>query len=316
MLAVRSRLRALALAGPTETGGWVPHLPDVAAWSAPELATGRVLVGGGSVAASDEAPAQPECPQPAPAPAALPASRDHDDAGPRADRRGRHRSAAGPRAAARPHAGLPGGLRDRWALTAVPSRRAVLAITLVGALAVAVAAAALLRSSAPADTALPVPVRRPAATASPTPARVLVVAVAGAVRRPGVVRLRTGARVEDALRAAGGLRPGADPGLLNLARVLVDGEQVVVGLPTAGAPTTSGGAGSGGSVGGGTAGPIDLNAATVTDLDALPGVGPVLAQRIIDWRSEHGPFRNVEQLREVAGIGDRKFEELRSRVRV
>lgn len=149
----------------------------------------------------------------------------------------------------------------------------------------------------------------------------IVVDVSGKVRRPGVHRLPAGSRVADALRAAGGARPGADMGGLNRARFLMDGEQVVVGeLATAAGP---GGAGAGVAAGGaGTAGAgstatglVGLNTATAEQLDELPGVGPVLAQHIIDYRSEHGGFRSVEELREVNGIGDRRFADLQDLVR-
>ena len=148
-----------------------------------------------------------------------------------------------------------------------------------------------------------------------------MVDVVGSVRRPGVVRLSAGSRIVDALAAAGGLRPGSNPGLLNLAAVLTDGQQVVVGAPAAAAgaaPAGSGpsaGAGVGGvAVTGGTT--IDLNSATLEQLDGLPGVGPVLAQRILDWRQQHGRFASVEQLAEVGGIGERKLADIRGRVRV
>ncbi|MFI0962069.1 helix-hairpin-helix domain-containing protein [Streptomyces sp. NPDC021080] len=150
----------------------------------------------------------------------------------------------------------------------------------------------------------------------------VVVDVGGKVRAPGLQRLPAGSRVEDALRAAGGLRPGTDTDGLNRARLLVDGEQIVVG---ASAPPT--GAGSGGSVLSGPSGtgaaeagavpaaPIPLNTATVDQFDSLPGVGPVLARHIIDYRTAHGGFRSVDELREVSGIGDRRFADLRKLVR-
>ncbi|MGV9880964.1 helix-hairpin-helix domain-containing protein [Streptomyces sp. NPDC003006] len=149
----------------------------------------------------------------------------------------------------------------------------------------------------------------------------IVVDVSGKVRRPGVHRLPAGSRVADALRAAGGARPGADMGGLNRARFLMDGEQVVVGEPAAaagpggaGAGVAAGGAGTAGA--GSTAtGPVGLNTATAEQLDELPGVGPVLAQHIIDYRTEHGGFRSVEELREVNGIGDRRFADLQDLVR-
>jgi competence protein ComEA len=143
----------------------------------------------------------------------------------------------------------------------------------------------------------------------------LVVAVTGRVRRPGVVTVPPGARVIDALRAAGGPVPGADLALLNLARKLTDGELVVVGVP--GASDPAGSAAAGGGSGGSTAtGPIDLNTATLPQLDSLPGVGPVLAQRILDWRTEHGRFASVDQLADVSGIGESRLAQLRDLVRV
>ncbi|MDQ0943615.1 competence protein ComEA [Streptomyces sp. V1I1] len=146
----------------------------------------------------------------------------------------------------------------------------------------------------------------------------IVVDVSGKVRRPGVHRLPTGSRVADALRAAGGVRAGTDLTGLNRARVLMDGEQVVVGvLVPPGSPMTGAGTGGSGAGGGGqTAGPVSLNSATVEQLDTLPGVGPVLAQHIVDYRTQHGGFRSVDELREVNGIGDRRFADLQPLVRL
>ncbi|MGO4630119.1 helix-hairpin-helix domain-containing protein [Streptomyces sp. 2RAF24] len=141
-------------------------------------------------------------------------------------------------------------------------------------------------------------------------APVVVVDVGGKVRRPGVLTLPAGSRVADALRAAGGVRPGADLTGLNRARVLTDGEQVLVGLPAAGA-----GVGAGRSGASGPAQPLSLNAATVEQLDTLPGVGPVLARHIVEHRVEHGGFRSVDELREVNGIGERRFADLEPLVR-
>nr|WP_229696954.1 ComEA family DNA-binding protein [Streptomyces lasiicapitis] len=163
----------------------------------------------------------------------------------------------------------------------------------------------------------------------------VVVDVRGKVRSPGVQRLPAGSRVADALRAAGGVRPGTKTDGLNRARLLIDGEQVVVGGPVApgagavggagAAPGSGAGSGAGpaaggaaAGAGGGTgaaAGPVGLNTATAEQLDTLPGVGPVLAQHIIDYRTEHGGFRSVDELREVNGIGEKRFADLQNLVR-
>ncbi|MFF9144347.1 helix-hairpin-helix domain-containing protein [Streptomyces sp. NPDC014861] len=158
-----------------------------------------------------------------------------------------------------------------------------------------------------------------AASGAPSPTAEVVVDVGGKVRRPGVLTLPAGSRVADALRAAGGVRAGADLTGLNRARVLFDGEQVLVGIPGAGAP----GAGAAGASGGGGSGvglgasgvPLSLNTATAEQFDGLPGVGPVLARRIVDHRTERGGFRAVEELREVDGIGERRYADLQPLVR-
>ena len=133
----------------------------------------------------------------------------------------------------------------------------------------------------------------------------VVVDVSGKVRHPGIAVLRQGARVIDALRAAGGARPGVDLGGLNLARVLADGEQVVVGRPTASEPLASA-PGSGPPV----TGLVNINTADETALESLPEVGPVTAQAIITWRGQHGGFSSVEQLLDVDGIGDATLAKL------
>ncbi|MEU3912652.1 helix-hairpin-helix domain-containing protein [Streptomyces sp. NPDC029721] len=140
----------------------------------------------------------------------------------------------------------------------------------------------------------------------------IVVDVGGRVREPGVRRLPGGSRVEDALAAAGGVRPGTDTSGLNRARVLVDGEQVLVGVT---APPAPGGPGSVGGSGPGP-GPLSLGSATAEQLDGLPGVGPVLARHIVEFRTARGGFRAVEDLRQVDGIGERRFAELRKLVRL
>ncbi|MFB7499482.1 helix-hairpin-helix domain-containing protein [Streptomyces sp. NPDC056161] len=147
----------------------------------------------------------------------------------------------------------------------------------------------------------------------------IVVDVSGKVRKPGIHRLPAGSRVVDALSAAGGVRPGTDTDGLNRARFLVDGEQIVVGAPGAAAGPGFGGATGSDPAGiapgaGAPAAPVPLNTATVDQLDALPGVGPVLARHIIEYRTQHGGFRSVDELREVNGIGDRRFADLRNLV--
>jgi competence protein ComEA len=154
--------------------------------------------------------------------------------------------------------------------------------------------------------ALSAPALSAPASASGAPAAVVVVDVVGKVRRPGVYRLRSESRVDDALRAAGGALPGVDMSSLNRARKLTDGEQIAVGVT--GAPV-AGGPASGSA-------PVDLNSASLEQLDGLPGVGPVLAQRIVDWRTAHGRFASVDQLREVSGIGPSKFDDIRGLVTV
>ncbi|MCU1586520.1 MAG: competence protein ComEA helix-hairpin-helix repeat protein [Frankiales bacterium] len=187
-----------------------------------------------------------------------------------------------------------------------PGRRGVLALVLVGLVASVVAGVVLLRGQASEQplVAPPVAGASPAASGGP----LLVIDVAGKVRHPGLVRLPVGSRVDDALRAAGGVLPGASTGSLNLARKLADGEQVVVG--EAGAPGATGASAKG------AGGLLDLNTATAQDLDALPGIGPVLAERIVSWRTEHGRFASVDQLREVDGIGEAKYSSLKTKVTV
>jgi competence protein ComEA len=140
----------------------------------------------------------------------------------------------------------------------------------------------------------------------------VVVSVVGQVASPGLVTLPTGSRVADAIAAAGGLLAEADPASVNLAAVVADGEQIAVGL--SGAVPAGGVSASGTESGAG--GLVDLNAADVAELDALPGIGPVLAQRIVDHRSRQGPFRSVEELDDVPGIGPATAAELAELVTV
>jgi competence protein ComEA len=154
------------------------------------------------------------------------------------------------------------------------------------------------------------------ATSSPSPSPApLLVHVAGRVRHPGVYQLHQGDRVIDAIQAAGGTLRGADLRSINLAAPLTDGEQIVVlrkGAGSVAAPAASGSAGLSGT--GSTL--VNLNTATLDQLEALPGIGPVLAQRIVDYREQHGPFASVDDLSNVSGIGDAHMEDLRPLVTV
>ncbi|MFJ7203116.1 helix-hairpin-helix domain-containing protein [Streptomyces sp. NPDC098789] len=181
-----------------------------------------------------------------------------------------------------------------------------------GAVAVPFAAASTSPARAPA---VPFVVPPSASAAAPAAGARIVVDVSGKVREPGIRRLPAGSRVEDALAAAGGVQPGTDTSGLNRARILLDGEQVLVGVP---AQPAQGGPGPGGPAPGGPGqgpGPVSLATATVEQLDGLPGVGPVLARHIVDYRTARGGFRSVEELRQVNGIGDRRFADLRVLVR-
>ncbi len=163
----------------------------------------------------------------------------------------------------------------------------------------------------------------PAGPAPTTAASALTVHVAGAVSAPGIVRLPLGARVADALAAAGGLRGDADSDRLNLAETLSDGVRLYVpaiGQAVLPQPVSAGGVHLGGGGGGvdgepsTPAAPLDLNSATAEQLDSLPGVGPSTAAAIIGYRDSHGPFRSVDELDEVRGIGPAKLEQLRELV--
>ncbi|MDM7831568.1 ComEA family DNA-binding protein [Cellulomonas edaphi] len=229
----------------------------------------------------------------------------------------------------------PARHRLRWAVTGRAAGVAVLALAIVGG-AVAIRAASV--SAGPA-VVLPIPspegttgcltpcsrpptaaATTPAASAAPATAVVVVVHVVGAVRHHGIVRLPTGSRVGDAVDAAGGATSRADLDGLNLARVLVDGEQIVVPregqVPVAPAPAPGAGPPADpASPSSGAAQPVDVNTADAAALDALPGIGPVLAQRIVDYRAEH-PFTSVDELEDVPGIGPAVLERLRDLVRV
>jgi competence protein ComEA len=226
-----------------------------------------------------------------------------------------------------------------WGARVDPGRPGATALALVAAAAAVVAAVgvwterpraepvsglpavAVSGPSAVPDTGGAVSPDAPAAASDGT-AGPLVVSVSGKVRRRGLVRVPSGSRVADVLEAAGGALPGTDLAGLNLARKVVDGEQVAVGVsPAADAPAAAPGSGSGAgaATAGGAAAPvgkIDLNMATAAQLDTLPGIGPVTVQRILDWRTSNGRFARVDQLREIEGIGERRFAQLRELVTV
>lgn len=200
---------------------------------------------------------------------------------------------------------MDGGFRE-W--LAGLTRREALLLAVAGLAALGGAGLWYARS-------LPQPVRirapTPAPTLSATPATVLV-HVAGWVRRPGVFELRDGDRVVDAIDAAGGPRRGADLGALNLAAVLVDAQQVLV--PKRGQAEPAGPSASAGPEGSGDL--VNVNTATAPDLETLPGIGPVLAEAIVAYRDEHGPFTSVDQLEDVSGIGPVTLGEIRDLVTV
>lgn len=191
------------------------------------------------------------------------------------------------------------------------------------------AAAALLVAVAVVRWALPGPVgdadrmpgasgagassSREASAAAPAAPATVTVHVVGAVRRPGVYGLPGGSRAADAVAAAGGLLGNAEQAAVNLARVLVDGEQIAVPVVGAQGPVGPGPAGARAS---GAPAKVDLNTATADQLDALPGVGPATASKIISDRTENGPFRSVDDLLRVPGIGAKKFDALKGLVTV
>jgi competence protein ComEA len=222
------------------------------------------------------------------------------------------------------------------AVRADPGRAGVITLAVVGVIAVLVTVFTLMRDKTPPVVSAKLPPVEMVSSASPTPGRAppnaegpVIVSVAGLVHKPGLVTLAPGARIADALTAAGGALDGADLMGLNMARRVTDGEQIIVGIVAApGQPAAMGSSISSGSTpaaqpeapstAGTTPAPgglVDLNAATVEELDKLPGIGPVTAAAIIAWRDANGRFTSVDQLGDVDGIGPARLEKLRDLVR-
>ena len=166
------------------------------------------------------------------------------------------------------------------------------------------------RDSQPAETAIPAIIT----PTIPAIAEELIVDVSGRVRKPGVYSLDKGSRAIDALNLAGGALPGVNLGDINLAHILFDGEQIIVGAPRV---TYSSGSRSAPKVKAPTAAsPLSLNSATLAQLDTLPGIGPVMANRIFAYRKLNGPFTLIDDLKKVSGIGDATFAEISKLVRI
>ncbi|WP_343601513.1 ComEA family DNA-binding protein [Mycobacterium sp.] len=240
--------------------------------------------------------------------------------------------------------GDPNSLLPRWLpdapardggwlakVRADPGRAGAVALAGIALIAVLVTVFTLVRGQPAPVVSAKLPPVQTASSASPgpspsaAPGQPVVVSVVGLVRNPGLVTLAPGARIADALTAAGGTLNGADTIGLNMARPLGDGEQIVVGVaPPRGQPTVLGSSVTSGGASAATPGPvgpahreaIDLNRATAQQLDALPGVGPVTAAAIVAWRDAHGKFTSVDQLAEVDGIGPARLDKLRPLVRV
>lgn len=184
------------------------------------------------------------------------------------------------------------------------SRRRALAYVLALLTVLSLAGRVAFRDESPAPAAAPLNLR-----AEPPPARKVVVHVVGQVYKPGLYSLPEGSRVDDAIKRAGGPKPKAALALVNLAAPVADGQQVVVPSNREAAQALAGG-----SMAGGAGGPVHLNSATLDQLDELPGIGPVTAQKILDYRSEHGAFGSVDELDAVPGIGPATLDELRDLV--
>jgi len=223
------------------------------------------------------------------------------------------------------------------AVRADPGRTGLFALAGVAVVAVLVTAFAMMRDKPPTVVSAKLPPVQIVSSSAPRPSasppaadadQPAVVSVVGLVHKPGLVTLQPGARIADAVAAAGGTLDGADQVGLNMAQRVADGQQIVVGLaPAPGEPTVLGSGVTPSSAGpaapssrapadGPASGPIDLNSATVEQLDTLPGIGPVTAAAIVAWRDANGKFTSVDQLGDVDGIGPARLEKLRSLVRV
>ena len=188
-----------------------------------------------------------------------------------------------------------------------PTRKHLL-VAVACAVVLLFGAGKLLGGGSGSQAALAPPAAPPAETTTAAP-QALVVDVVGAVRRPGLYRLSAGARIADAVSRAGGATRKAELALLNLAAPLADGQQVVV--PQHGSAPVAAATAAGTGV---AAGPVHLNTATLEQLDALPGVGPVTAQKILDYRQKHGSFASVDELDAVPGIGPARMDQLKDLV--
>jgi competence protein ComEA len=204
----------------------------------------------------------------------------------------------------------PAGWRRLLASIPTLKPREIVALTVLVVAILSGAAFAFVRAMPrSAEGPAVAPIAEPSASASPA----VVVYVAGAVRAPGVYDFASGARVIDALQKAGGLRPDAEVDQLNLAAPLSDGSKLYV--PRRGEQQAAGGGGATSSAS--SDGKVNINTASAAELDArVPGVGPVLAQRIVDYRTQHGPFRSINDLLKVEGIGQKKFDSLKASVTV
>lgn len=227
------------------------------------------------------------------------------------------RTATGlPPARAAPGAGIAARAATLGQRTLAFTREHLAAVVVVLLVGCGWTAYSLLQARSTPVALAAVPTVLASASPTPTPMQRVLVHVLGAVRNPGVVEVPQGARVADAVELAGGLTAAADPGELNLAAVVVDGSQVVIG--TKGKPRGEvrgeGADAVAGSPGGSAT--LSLNTATLEQLDTLPGVGPVTAQKILDWRKLHGRFSAVTELQEVDGIGPKTYADIAPNVRV